>query len=274
MSTTSRLTARTFLVHGLVAGVVGGLLAFVVAFAVGEPPIDRAIALEESAAAPADTGHSHSHGDEEAGGHSHSHGDEEAGGITRGQQAGPGLLTATVLFGLVAGGVAGIASAFALGRLGGLRPVASTAVVVGLAWVATTVVPWLKYPPNPPAVGSGDTIDERTALYFGFLLISVLAVVGAVLVVRGLVHRAPWLATVAGVAFYVVVVGVSWVVLAPIDEVPESFPANTLFSFRIGSLATSTALWAGVALVLTGLTARTWRAHRADEARRAEAAAL
>jgi hypothetical protein len=56
--------------------------------------------------------------------------------------------------------------------------------------------------------------------------------------------------------------------------VPDGFPANTLYSFRVGALATSTAMWAGVALVLTGLTARTWRAHQADELRRARAAAL
>ncbi|KQP26697.1 CbtA family protein [Aeromicrobium sp. Leaf272] len=273
------LTPRTFLVHGLVAGLVGGILAFVVAFAVGEPPIDDAIALEESASAPAEAGaHSHeegaahSHGEEE--GAAHSHGDDEAGGITRGQQAGPGLLTATVLFGLVAGGVAGIASAFAVGRLGGLRPVASTGVVVALAYLAYTVVPWVKYPPNPPAVGSGDTIGERTALYFGFVAVSLLAVVAAVLLVRALLARGPWLAVVSGVAIYLVVVGVAAVVLAPIDEVPDSFPANTLYSFRVGALATSTAMWAGVALVLTGLTARTWRARQADELRRARAAAL
>lgn len=274
---TPRLTARTFLVHGLVAGLVGGVLAFVVAFAVGGPPIDDAIALEESAAAaPADAGHAHGTEEEhDHGAASHSYGsDEEEGGISRGQQAGPGLLTATVLFGLVAGGVAGIASAFAVGRLGGLRPVASTAVVVGLAWVATVLVPWLKYPPNPPAVGSGDTIGERTALYFGFLAVSVLAVVAAVLLARGLLARGAWVAVVAASAFFVVVVGLAALVMAPIDEVPDSFPANTLFSFRVGSLATSTALWAGVALALTGLVARTWRGHQADEERRARAAAL
>jgi hypothetical protein len=283
MSTTpARLTARTFLVHGLVAGLVGGLLAFVVAFAVGEPAIDDAIALEESAAAaPPDAGHSHGAGEEhDHGGGAHSHGagvdgaGEEEGGISRGQQAGPGLLTATVLFGLVAGGVAGIASAFAVGRLGGLRPVASTAVVVGLAWVATVLVPWLKYPPNPPAVGSGDTIGERTGLYFGFLAVSVLAMVAAVLLARGLLARGAWVAVVGATALFVVVVGAAALVMAPIDEVPDSFPANTLFSFRVGSLATSTALWAGVALALTGLVARTWRGNQAAELRRAQAAAL
>ncbi|WP_370240359.1 CbtA family protein [Aeromicrobium sp.] len=276
MSTTRtpRLTARTFLVHGLLAGLLGGVLAFAAASVVGEPPIDRAIALEESGGAAADTGHSHeegAHSHEESGGHSH--GDDDAA-ISRGEQAGPGRATATIIVGLVAGGVVGIASAFAVGRLGGLGPVASTAVVVLLAYLAYTVVPWLKYPPNPPAVGSADTIGERTALYFSFVAVSLLAVVAAVLLARALLARGPWVAVVAGAALYLVVVGVAGLVLAPIDEVPDSFPATTLYTFRIGSLATSTALWAGVALALTGLTARTWRAHQADVERRAAAAAL
>lgn len=45
------LTPATFLVRGLAAGLVAGLLAFAVAFAFGEPYVEDAIALEESAAA-------------------------------------------------------------------------------------------------------------------------------------------------------------------------------------------------------------------------------
>ncbi len=268
----SRLTPRTFLVHGLLAGLVGGLLAFAVAFTVGEPPIDAAIAVEEAAAAPAEAGLTG--GGEGVSLPAHG-GEHEEGGITRDQQAGPGLATATVLFGVVLGGVAGIASAFALGRLGGLGPVASTALVVGLGWTAYTVVPWLKYPPNPPAVGSGETIGERTALYFGFVAVSVLAAIGAVLLGRALLRRTgPWLAVVVAALAFVVVVLAAGLGLAPIDEVPDDFPATTLYEFRLGALATSTALWAGIGLVLTGLTARSWSAFRADAARRDLAASL
>ncbi|MBJ7516686.1 MAG: CbtA family protein, partial [Stenotrophomonas sp.] len=64
-------------------GLLGGLVAFLVAFAVGEPAIDDAIAVEEAAAALAETeAHSHADEGEEGAAHSHSHGDEE-GGITR-----------------------------------------------------------------------------------------------------------------------------------------------------------------------------------------------
>ncbi len=268
------MNARTFLINGLVAGLLGGLVAFVVALGVGEPAIEDAIALEESASASAPTDdHAHTEGEAEDG-HSHSH-DEDTEGITRGQQAGPGLATATVLIGAVLGGLVGIASAFAVGRFGRLSPVATTALVAGAGFVAVVLVPWLKYPPNPPAVGSGDTIGERTALYFGFLAISVLAVVAAVIVARQvLAVRSAWTATIVGGAVYALVVGVAVAVMAPIDEVPDSFPSNVLFEFRVGSLLTQGALWLALGIVLTGLVHRAWAQERADVARREAAAAL
>ncbi|MCK5890445.1 CbtA family protein [Aeromicrobium sp.] len=270
------MNARSFLINGLIAGLLGGLIAFVVAIGVGEPAIDDAIAVEEAAAAPADTAvHDHDHDEtEEGAAHSHSHGDEE-GGITRGQQAGPGLATATVLVGAVLGGLVGIASAFAAGRFGRLSPVATTALVTAVGFVAVVLAPWLKYPPNPPATGSGDTIGERTALYFGFLAISILAVVAAIIVARQvLAGRSAWLATAVGGAVYLAVVGVAFAVMAPIDEVPNSFPANTLFEFRVGSLITQAALWLVLGVVLTGLVNRAWNRDVDDLARRDAAAAL
>ncbi len=273
------MTARSFLINGLIAGLLGGLLAFVVAIGVGEPAIDDAIAVEEAAAAPADTeAHSHddgAHDGDEGAAHSHSHGDEDAGGITRGQQAGPGLATATVLVGAILGGLVGIASAFAAGRFGRLSPVATTALVTALGFVAVVLAPWLKYPPNPPATGSGDTIGERTALYFGFLAISILAVIAAIIVARQvLAGRSAWLATAVGGAVYLAVVGLAVTVMAPIDEVPDTFPATTLFEFRVGSLLTQGALWLVLGVALTGLVNRAWNRESADLARREAAAAL
>ena len=267
------MNPRSFLIHGLIAGLLGGLVAFVVALGVGAPAIDDAIAVEESAA---DADHASEHVEEATSteGHSHSDGDEE-GGITRGQQAGPGLATATALFGVVLGGAAGIGAAFAAGRFGRLTPVASTGLVVGLGSVSVVLVPWLKYPPNPPAVGSGDSIGERTALYFGFLAISVLAVIAALIIARQvLANRSAWSATVVGGAVYLGVVGLATVLMAPIDEVPDSFPANTLVEFRVGSLLTQSALWLTIGVVLTGLVHRAWTKHRAEADRLTKAHAL
>lgn len=263
--------ARTFLVHGLLAGLLAGIAAFVVAYTVGEPQIDKAIALEEAASAPASDGHDHEHtaAGEEAG---HSHGDEAV--VSRTTQSTLGLATGTLALGVVLGGFTGLLAAAGLGRLGGLRPAASTALVVLLAAVSFSVVPFLKYPATPPAVGSGETIDSRTAVYFGFLAVSVLGVLAAVAVARRAARR--WTGVpgvLAGAATYVVVVAVAALAFPKIDELGD-FPASILWDFRIASLLTLVAMWVVIGAALTALVDRTWRQHSAVQARKELAASL
>ncbi len=260
------MTARSFLLRGLLAGLVAGLLGFAVAYAVGEPSIEAAIALEESAA---DDGHTHTHSDD----HTHGAG-EDAGPVSRGTQRTWGLATGTVAIGVALGGLVALAAAAVMGRIGRLRPSQSTALVAAVGFVAVALVPFLKYPAAPPAVGSGDTIGERTGYYFTFLLVSV--VVAALAVALGnrlLATHGAYVAVVAGCAAYVVAMSLAAALMPSVNEV-GTFPADTLWSFRLGSLATLTALWAGIGVVLVGLVGREWQRTEAVAARRALAASL
>lgn len=263
------MTTRTFLVHGLLAGLLAGVAAFVVAYTVGEPQVDRAIALE-SAGATADH---HHHEDEATTSHSHGHSHDDAA-ISRTTQSTVGLATGTLAIGLVLGGLTGLLAAAGLGRLGSLRPAASTALVALLGAVSFSVVPFLKYPATPPAVGSGETIDSRTALWFGFVAVSVLGVLAAVAVARRAARR--WSGvpgTIAGATAYVVVVTVAALAFPEVDEL-GGFPASILWDFRISSLLTLLAMWAVIGAALTALVDRAWRRQATVEARRAYAAAL
>ncbi|MDO9379437.1 MAG: CbtA family protein [Nocardioidaceae bacterium] len=266
------LAVRTFLVRGLVAGLLAGFAAFAVAYVVGEPPVDAAIQIEESgAAAPAETeAHSHAEGteahshDEASATEGHSHGEDAA--VSRGEQSTGGLLTATVVFGTALGGIVGVVTAFATGRLGRFGPAASAGVVTGLGFLAYYLVPYTKYPPNPPAVGSGDTIGARTADYFSMVVVSVVAVVVAVAVARAIAARRGAFTGIAAAAVgYVVVVVVAGLLLRTHQEVPDTFPAALLWQFRLASLMTQAALWGVLGLVLAGLLDRDWR--RAGEPR-------
>lgn len=264
------MTTRTFLVHGLLAGLLAGVAAFVVAYTVGEPQVDRAIALE-SAGATAD--HHHEDGATTSGSVPHSHSHDDAA-ISRTTQSTLGLATGTLAIGVVLGGLTGLLSAVGLGRLGGLRPAASTALVALLGAVSFSVVPFLKYPATPPAVGSGETIDSRTALWFGFVAASVLGVLAAVAVARWAARR--WSGvpgTIAGATAYVVVVAVAALAFPEVDEL-GGFPASILWDFRVSSLLTLLAMWAVIGAVLTALVDRTWRRQEAVAAQRAFAAAL
>ncbi len=165
----------------MVAGLLAGVAAFGVAYVVGEPSVNAAIALEQHAAHEHDSAAAHTHDSARR----HAAGGESEP-FSRTLQSTAGLLTATLVAGGALGGLAGVLTALALGRFGGLGVRGTALAVSGLGFLSLYAVPFLVYPPNPPAVGQSDTIGLRTALYFTMLAISVVAGVAAVLVGRRL----------------------------------------------------------------------------------------
>lgn len=273
MSTVSQdksvLTPAAFLVRGLAAGLVAGLLAFVVAFAFGEPYVDDAIALEESAAAQAPA-------DDDPADHAAEHAAEESGAveISRENQKSWGLLTGTLAIGLALGGLVSLAAAAVIGRLGTLSARGSTALVVAIGFVAVALVPFAKYPATPPAVGSGETIGGRTASYFALLLVSVLTAIAMVVLANRLRARIDgWNAAMIAAGGYVLVVSMAAWLLPTVNEL-GSFPADTLWSFRRASLITLASMWAAIGVVLVVLVGRLHDRASADARRRALAATL
>lgn len=264
------MNARALLVRGLLAGLIAGLAAFFVANVVGEPHVEAAIALEESAApAPAahDDGHSHSHDESDSGG-------DAVFEVSRSNQSTWGLLTGSLAVGVALGGLVALVAAGTLGRLGRLLPGQSTALVALIGFVSVALVPFLKYPATPPAVGSGDTIGDRTALYFGFLVVSVLAAVLATYAASKLRDRiGTYGGVVLGAAAYLVVVVVAGQVFATVNEVGE-FPADTLWFFRRSSVFTLATMWGVLGVVLTGLVIRLYAQETAVAERRELAASL
>ncbi|WP_340538158.1 CbtA family protein [Nocardioides sp. GXZ039] len=267
------MNARAFLIRGLLAGLVAGLATFFVAYLVAEPQVEAAISLEDAGASgePAAEAHSHDH-DEAA--HSHSHGEEGGAEVSRSTQRTWGLLTGTLTIGLALGGIVALVSAGAVGRIGRLLPGQTVALVALIGFVSVALVPFLKYPANPPAVGSGDTIGDRTALYFGFLLLSVLAAVAATYAAVRLRGRiGTYGGTVIGAAGYLVVMVAAAEVFATVNELGD-FPADVLWYFRRASLITLATMWGVLGVVLAGLVGRLYRREAADADRRALAASL
>jgi predicted cobalt transporter CbtA len=118
-------------------------------------------------------------------------------------------------------------------------------------------VPFVAYPPNPPGVGREETIDQRTALYFVLMAISVIAAVAAVLLGRRAARRwGSWYAALAAVSGYLVVMAAVIGLMPSYDEVPFSFPANLLYEFRLASFGTRLTLWLVLGVVLAELTYR------------------
>ncbi|WP_329222146.1 CbtA family protein [Streptomyces sp. NBC_01485] len=229
-------TVRNLLVRGMLAGLGAGVLALIVAYFLGEPNVDSAIGFEESHA-PA-----------------HEH---EVELVSRSLQSTAGLATGVLIYGVAFGGIAALAYCFALGRVGRFGPRATALLLSGAALLAVYVVPFLKYPANPPSVGDPDTIGKRTTLYFLMMVLSVLLAVAAVIVGKRLAPKlGNWHATVVAVLGFVLVIGLAYEFLPVVNEVPGDFPATLLWRFRLSALAMQITLWAGFGLVFGELAER------------------
>lgn len=219
------------LLRGMIAGAIAGILVFAFAHTFGEPLVDKAIAFEEAAAAAAG---------EEA----------EPEIVSRATQAGIGLFTGVMAYGIAVGGLFALAFAFIHGRFSKLSARGTAAVIALAAFVAIILVPGIKYPANPPAVGNPDTIGVRTELFFLMIVVSVGALVAAVALARNLAVRfGIWNGSIiAGIA-YIVFIGLVQYLLPPINEVPETYSAAVLWSFRTTSLGMHVILWSVLAVV-------------------------
>lgn len=260
MNQTEIMTARNFLIRGLIAGLIAGVFTFLVANVFGEPSIDAAISIEEAEAAaePHDESEPHEHGTE----------------VSRFLQKSAGLATATIAVGPALGGLVALIAAATMGRVGRLSPTQSTATVAVIGFVSVSLVPFLKYPATPPAVGNEDTIGFRTAVYFEYMLISVVAAVAAFLLARYLLGRLGALPAVviSAAAYLVVVVGVGHL-MPTVNEIGD-FPGDTLWYFRRASLITLATMWAVIGVVLTALVGRLYQREQASIARRELAASI
>jgi predicted cobalt transporter CbtA len=195
----------------------------------------------------------------------HDHGTEPTvAPVSRGVQSTLGLAIATCLFGVALGGLFSLAFAFAYGRIGRLTPRGTALVTTLIGFVAAFLVPYVVYPPNPPAVGREDTIDDRTAMYFTMMACSVVLAIAAIYASRRLTARIDgWLAITAAGVGYVVAVSVVGALLPRFNEVPDTFPAQTLWEFRLASLGTQAVLWASIGVAFALLLDRA--AHRATK---------
>lgn len=244
---------RKLVARGMLAGLVAAVLATVFAYVVAEPSVEAAIAIEE---AHSSAGHG-SHGSQ-----AHEHGGDSSREplVSRRVQSTIGLFTGITGYALAAGGLFAIAFAVLYGRLGGQRPGALSGLLAAGCYTVVVLVPFLKYPANPPAVGSAATIGERTALYFGFLGLSVLCAAAALYlghVARVRVGNAGGAALACG--GYVLAMTVAGTLLPTVDEVSEQFPATILWNFRVGSLGTTLVLWTGLGLTFGLLAERALR---------------
>jgi hypothetical protein len=225
--------------RGLVAGLVAGFGAGVFYFVVSEPFIAQALRFE---VVPA--------------------GGASVEVFSRAVQRG-GLLAATTLYGAALGGVFGFVFAFIAPRMHDGSVWDHSLRLAAGGFAAAWLVPFLKYPTNPPAVGDPETIGSRTALYVTMIAISLAAATAAWtasrrLSARGVERHRRHLAVAGG---YVGIIGAAYALL-PGNSDPIDIPAKLLWSVRLTSAAGQALLWLLIGAIYGVLSTRAGRAER------------
>ncbi|ALE82490.1 CbtA family protein [Pseudonocardia sp. HH130629-09] len=226
---------RTLLIRGMLAGAAAAVFAWVFAYLVGEPALDGGIAYEDMLAAASGEA-------------------AEEPMVSRTVQSTIGLGVGILIYGLAIGGIFALVYAAVYGRIGRLTPRATSAVLALVGFLVVILVPFLKYPANPPASSADDTIGLRTGTYVLMVAFSVVVAVAAAAIGRRLVARfGSWNGVLLAGLGYVVVISVIGALLPTIAETPADFPAVVLYDFRLASLGIHLVLWMVIGLLFGAL---------------------
>jgi Probable cobalt transporter subunit (CbtA) len=258
---------KSLVLRGVGAGALAGLIAFIFARIFAEPVIQAAIDYEGARddarnAIAAAAGHAVD--------------PAEADIFSRTVQANIGIGVGVILFGAAMGALFAVVYSLAWGRTGRQTPRQLSLLVALAGFVTLYLVPFVKYPANPPSIGHPDTIADRSGLYLVMVVGSVVAALVAVWAGQRLAERlGNWNATLVGIACFVVLVGLLMAALPSLGELRTNveqygnlatetpqplrnpagtivlggFDADLLYRFRLYSLGAQALLWAVLGLV-------------------------
>jgi predicted cobalt transporter CbtA len=227
----------------MLVGLVAGLIVFAFARWTGEPRLDRAIAFEANM-------------DQVRGEPA------EPELVSRKIQRGIGLLTGAVVYSSALGGIFGLIFAYSQGRFSVSSPRTLALWIAILGFISVALVPFLKYPANPPSVGSPETIGMRTAAYFLAIALSLASMTLSLQLGRRFTRRfGVWNGSLLAAFLFALLTVTLFSFLPAIDEVPRDFPASLLWQFRTASLEMQSLLWGTIGVLFGWLTERDRSAH-------------
>ncbi|MGO8851271.1 CbtA family protein [Mycobacterium sp.] len=150
--------------------------------------------------------------------------------FSRAMQSTVGLATGIIVFSVATGALVAVAYLVLHGRFA-MRPQTLAWRLCGFGFLGVFLLPFAKYPANPPAIGHTFTIVTRGQLYLIMVAASLVLLGLAVFVARRLSHRfGPFRATLIAAAGFLVLYGVLLAVMPSFGELS----ANTAHADQFG----------------------------------------
>jgi len=155
-----------------------------------------------------------------------------------------GQLLAGGILGMSIGALFGIVFAYSRNALPKGHTVKKTFVLAAIMWFTIFLIPFLKYPANPPTVGEAETVVLRSILYLTFIAISGFSAVGFFILYKKLENKK----YLAFVGYAVFITTVFFIMPPSPDEVTA--PMDLVNGFRTMSVMAVTTFWIAEAIIL------------------------
>jgi predicted cobalt transporter CbtA len=166
-----------------------------------------------------------------------------------------GQVLAGAILGTSMGALFGIVYALSRKILPQGNDLKKTITLAGIMWLTMYLIPFLKYPANPPTVGDGETVVLRAILYLSFIAISGLGAVGFYQLSKKIKSKSKIISVVG----YSVFIAIVFALMPPNpDEV--NAPMDLVNGFRAMSVVAVSVFWVSIAVILGGL----WHKFRPD----------
>ncbi|MFB5602232.1 MAG: CbtA family protein [Marine Group I thaumarchaeote] len=156
-----------------------------------------------------------------------------------------GQVLAGVILGLAMGSLFGIVFALSRNSLPGKNIVTKAVFLSGLMWFTLYLIPFLKYPANPPTVGEADTVVLRMILYVSFIIISGIGVIVFYKLFTKLNKNKKYFALIG----YAGLMSIAFIMM-PDNPDEITAPMNLVNEFRFVSVLGVTSFWGSVGIIL------------------------
>ena len=156
-----------------------------------------------------------------------------------------GQVLAGVILGLAMGSLFGIVFALSRNSLPGKNIVTKAVFLSGLMWFTLYLIPFLKYPANPPTVGEADTVVLRMILYVSFIIISGIGVIVFYKLLTKLNKNKKYFALIG----YAGLMTIAFIIM-PDNPDEITAPMNLVNEFRFVSVLGVSSFWGSVGIIL------------------------